>query len=61
MTDVAVVGRSHGGSKYVCFLSVTYPPKKCVCVLAWEDVVSMEAPGTFCSVESCLSARHKGV
>lgn len=35
--------------------------KTCVCVLAWVDVVSMEAPGSFCSVDSCLSASHEGV
>jgi len=44
-----------------CASSVSPLPKTCVCVLAWVDVVIMEAAVSFCRVESCLSASHEGV
>ena len=45
-----------------CVSSVSpLPLKTCVCVLAWVDVVSMEAPWSVCNVDSCLSAGHEGV
>ena len=44
-----------------CLSSVSPLLKTCVCVLACVDAVSVEAPVSFCSVESCLSARHEGV